>query len=88
MVNESPDHPFGFPYYVNTNERIKKKFQKFLTASKLVRTFIDKRHELLYRVAMQEDCLEELEYLLPLIDQMLDDDLYYEELAYEFITKC
>lgn len=80
-------NPYELSYYVDYNKKIEKKFLKLLKASQIIRDFLKARHEILLRVAKQEDCLAELDELLPDIDNMLDDDVYYEELAWEIITK-
>jgi hypothetical protein len=59
------------------------KKRRLIKASEILRQYLAKPQEVLYRIAMQEDCLDEMSTLIPLVIEMLDDEMYYDELAWE-----
>lgn len=61
------------------------KKERYLRAKSVLTRFLGKSSEVLYRVADQEDCLEEIKELTGWVIDWLDDEPFYEEAAFEYV---
>jgi hypothetical protein len=87
MVIDSSYDPRNSRGYVDTNKKIEEKYNKLIKASKIVRKLLQDPPTGLLRLAESDDCLEEMKILLAEYDAMIDDDMYYDELAWSLITE-
>lgn len=63
---------------------MKERFHRFKRAGEIIAASLASPSSLLLKEAEHSGCLFEFEMLCEEVRQWLDDDMYYDELAYEF----